>query len=100
MFYDAERIVRKNEDYEITKAYAAVNDFESNGFSHKEALSMIDVLLKDDLTESRASILGKARILLLNRMRSAREESTANQPNTNICCPVMGDNNENPLSDS
>ena len=65
MFYDSQRIVTKNENYEKTRAYNIVSDFRAKNLSTEDSLSMIDILLKDNPNESKTSILNRARTILL-----------------------------------
>ena len=93
MFYESERIVRKNENYEKTKAYAVISELESKGLSVQESISMIDVLLKDTPTESMASSLEKAKNLLLNRMKPHEKTLEINSSNRfnnpDLICPLI-----------
>lgn len=75
-FYDSERIVRKNEKYEKTKAYAAISKLENKGLSVSEMIEALDILLKDQNTESQQSILERAKKILESRKESDCEENS------------------------
>lgn len=61
MFYDTERIVRKQEKYEKSKAYEVISTLKHKGLSTKETLACIEVMsFLDNNNESQQAILNLA----------------------------------------
>jgi len=92
MFYDTERIVRKQEKYEKTKAYATISKLKSKGLSVSEAIDAISILLEDDNTESQQAILERAKRILQSEKESLDEECTeATKPGSSNVpgCPLL-----------
>lgn len=52
MFYETERIVRKQQAYVKTKAYEIINDFKKAGLSTDEILACIDLTLINTVEDS------------------------------------------------
>ena len=61
MFYDTERIVRKQEKYEKSKAYEVISALKLKGLSTKETLACIEIMsFLDTNNESQNAILNLA----------------------------------------
>jgi hypothetical protein len=61
MFYDTERIVRKQEKYEKSKAYDVISALKHKGLNTKETLACIEVMsFLDSNNESQIAILNLA----------------------------------------
>lgn len=64
MFYESERIIRKNEKYEKTKAYSIVSDLKNKGLSNEEMIEATRILLNGNKNESQSAILNKVLSIL------------------------------------
>ena len=61
MFYDTERIVRKQEKYEKSKAYEVIGALKHKGLNTKETLACIEIMsFLDSNNESQKAILNLA----------------------------------------
>ena len=61
MFYDTERIVRKQEKYEKSKAYDVIETLKLKGLNTKESLACIEIMsFLDSNNESQKAILNLA----------------------------------------
>lgn len=60
MFYESERIVRKQLNYTKSKAYDVIRDLESKGLSDKEIASCINLLIKNGPSEFQMDVLNYA----------------------------------------
>lgn len=60
MFYESERIVRKQLKYTKLKAYDVIRDLESKGLSDKEIISCINLLIKNGPSEFQVDVLNLA----------------------------------------
>ena len=91
MFYDTQRIIRKNQKYEISKAYDTISKLENKGLSVPEMLEAIDILLKDKNTESQQSILERANNILKERLRDENKSIQADNSDDirDISCPLL-----------
>ena len=95
MFYETERIIRKNQKYEKSRAYATISKLENKGLSKAEMLEAIEILLKDDNTESQQSILELAK-RILETLEDDSDKENPNQSNahndtTASKCPLLLD---------
>jgi hypothetical protein len=64
MFYETDRIVRKQQKYEKIRAYALIDEQKSNGLSDAEIIASIDVLLGGKNNEFQVGVLRLAREIL------------------------------------
>lgn len=78
MFYDAERIVRKQKRYEKLEAYGVISTLETKGFSVSEMIDAVDILLTDDNNETRQAILERAKHILETRKEFDEKETSGN----------------------
>ena len=93
MFYESERIVRKQQKYEKTRAYAIVNDLQRKGLSHQEMIEAVNILLMSENTECQQAILEKAKLILSAQKEIMDEESTNRSDNgdddNSVDCPII-----------
>ena len=67
MFYETERIVRKQEKYVKSKAYDIIEDFKRRGLSDEESLACVELSIKNTNAEDISSdFLSMARKILIN----------------------------------
>ena len=64
MFYDTERVVRKQLKYEKLKAYSTISKLESKGLTVNEMINALEILLTDSNTEFQQCVLEKAKGIL------------------------------------
>ena len=64
MFYENERIIRKNQKYEKIKTYAIISDLEGKGMPAEEMIEVIDILISNDNSEFQTDVLKRAKIIL------------------------------------
>lgn len=92
-FYDTERIVRKQQKHEKTRAYATISKLENKGLSVSEMIDALDILLKDDNTEFQQAVLDRAKSILESRKEIEDEKDTSgsivNLDCGNRICPVL-----------
>src|ERR1035437_9432159 len=61
MTFDSERISRKQEAYEKSRAYNTIGSLKGKGLSYKEVLGCLEVMARNiDNTETTTSVLAKA----------------------------------------
>ena len=80
MFYDTERILRKQEKYVKLKAYSTIKKLECKGLSVDEMINALEILLTDDNTEFQESVLERAKDIL----KSQKEIDDEKGNNSNI----------------
>jgi hypothetical protein len=69
MFYDTERIVRKQEKYEKSKAYDIISTLKLKGLSTKESLACIEIMsFLDSNNESKNAILNLAHQIITSHI--------------------------------
>lgn len=59
-FYDSERMIRKQQKYEISKAYNTIDSLRTKGLKEEEIIKALKILLKDENTEFQAKVLTRA----------------------------------------
>lgn len=94
MYYESERIVRKNLKHENTRAYAVIKGLEVKSLSTKETIEAINILLEDENTEFQAAVLNRANTILKARKEivDEKEDTTKNDTgdvDNTIACPVL-----------
>lgn len=81
MFYENERIVRKQMKVVNSKAYEIIHDLEAKGLDNKEIIACVKLLLaKEDNSEFQVDILKQA----LKTVNSKQESSHAAQIDTSF----------------
>lgn len=75
MFYETERIIRKQQRYVNSKACTIIKALEGKGLNDNEITACIDVMLSEDNTESKVEILNHARKIVTSRKETESEES-------------------------
>lgn len=69
MTFDSERISRKQERYEKSRAYDIIDMFKSKNISNKEILACIEVMaFFDDNTETQVAVITKARNIIIQNI--------------------------------
>ena len=64
MFYEDERIIRKNEKYEFIKAKSILNDLQKKGLTQHEVLDAVQVMESEvGITEFKQAVLKKVKRL-------------------------------------
>lgn len=76
MFYEDERIVRKQQKYVKSKAYQKVKRLEDKGLSDDEIVGCLDVLLAQDNNETQVDILNVARNIVISRQEKVNEDDS------------------------
>jgi hypothetical protein len=94
MFYETERIVRKQQKYVKIKAYSTISRLENKGLSVSEMTNAIDILLTDENTEFQQDILKLAKHILESRKESSGEVNECNKGSGDridfsSCCPIL-----------
>ena len=87
MAFDSERISRKQERYEKSKAYNIIETFKSKSLNNKEILACIEVMiLLNDNTETQMAVVIKARNIIIQNINQEPVDASnfANLINTNI----------------
>lgn len=74
MFYENERIIRKQAKVINLKAYEIIQDLETKGLNNQEIISCINLLLKEDSTEFQKDILEHA-LKTLNLRKESKNVS-------------------------
>lgn len=74
MFYETERIIRKQQKYIKSKAYATINRLENKGLDDSEISACLDVMLEDDNNETQVDILNLAKTIIVSRQENVNEE--------------------------
>lgn len=65
MFYENDRIVRKQKRFVNTKACEMISDLESKGLKSEEVIAALELLLEDETnTEFRTDIINRALAIL------------------------------------
>lgn len=72
MFYESERIIRKQAKVVNTKAYEIIHDLEAKGLSNQEIISCVSLLLKEDNSEFQRDILEHA-LKTLNLKKESKD---------------------------
>lgn len=75
MFYETERIIRKQQRYVKSKACSIISSLESKELTREEVIACIDVMLSEDNSESKVDILNLARKIVTSRKESGNEEN-------------------------
>jgi hypothetical protein len=69
MVFDSERISRKQERYEKSRAYNIIETFKSKNLNNKEILACIEVMiLLNDNTETQTAAVIKARNIIIQNI--------------------------------
>lgn len=82
MFYDTERIVRKQLKYEKIKAYDIIQEMRAKSMSVSEMIDALEILLNDENTEFKESVLKRAKSLLEASMEADNEKDQCNSNGT------------------
>jgi hypothetical protein len=83
MFYDSERMLRKQLKYVKLKAYETIFALEAKGLEADEVLASIEMLLKSDNSEFQIDILELAKDILLARKEASNEVKDTGSSYTN-----------------
>ena len=85
MFYESERIVRKNRKYVKSRACGIVQQGLNKGLTYEEIVFANDMMLKNDdiLNETQIDIVKMARQIAQTEMEKENEESTTRSADNN-----------------
>lgn len=92
MFYESERIIRKNEKHKKTKAYDLISDLKKKGLSNEEMIEAIKILLNDNNNEFQDDVFNKAKCILetLEEIKNDPFPKTVDRSNgARIECPIL-----------
>lgn len=76
MFYENQRIVRKQQVYVKSRAYQKISHLERKGLSDDEIIGCLNVLLAQDNNETQVDILNLAHKIVTSRQEKANEEDS------------------------
>ena len=92
MFYESERIIRKNEKHKKTKAYDLISDLKKKGLSNEEMIEAVKILLSDNNNEFQDDVLNKAKSILEALEEIKNGSVSFKMPSTgsiSIECPIL-----------
>jgi hypothetical protein len=85
MFYENERIVRKQQKYELLQARGIILDLQSKGLTRNEISDAVEIMESEpDITEFRLAVLKKVK-----KLNSSRRENESTCTNTNTTISRM-----------
>lgn len=85
MFYETERIIRKQQRYVRSKAYETLRSLEIKKLDSREIVACIDVMLGGDNTEIQVDILNLARKIATSKETDNEKNSDVNR-NIDVAC--------------
>lgn len=92
MTFDSERISRKQDAYEKSRAYETISVLRCKSLSYKEILGCIEVMSRNiDNSETEAGVLAKAHkiVTLYIEQENTNASNPTNNPNTNSYCELF-----------